>query len=74
MPSARVIEFTVTVFPVPTFLLLNVEPTVWPSVSEPIKPVKVNVVLAVVPPSYVLLDADAVAVKTFGTMFPVVLD
>ena len=67
------IEFTVTVFSVPTFLLLKVDPTVWPSVSEPINPERDNVVVAVVAPFYVLLDADAVAVKTFGTMFPVAL-
>ena len=68
------IEFTVTVLLDPTFLLLNVDPTVWPKVSEPTNPEKVNVVVAVVPPSYVLLDAEAVAVNTFGTMFPVVDD
>ena len=68
------IEFTVTVFPVPTFLLLNVDPTVLPKVSEPTNPVKVSVVEAVVPPSYVLFDVDAVAVNAFGTMFPVVDD
>ena len=32
----------------PTFLLLKVEPTVWPKVSDPIKPEKVKVVVAVV--------------------------
>ena len=74
VPSAKVIELTVTVFPVPTFLLLNVDATVCPNVSEPINPEKVKVVEAVVAPSYVLLDADAVAVNTFGTMFPVVDD
>ena len=73
LPSAKVIEFTVTVLPVPTFLLSKVDPTVWPNVSEPTKPVKVNVVEAVVPPSYVLLDAEAVAVNTFGTILPVAL-
>jgi len=36
--------------------------------------VKVNVVAAVVDPSYVLLDAEAVAVNTLGTIFPVVVD
>ena len=51
LPLANVIELTVTVVPVPTFLLLNVEPTVWPKVSDPTSPVKVNVVVAVVVPS-----------------------
>ena len=67
------IEFTVTVFPVPTFLLSKVDPTVCPNVSEPINPVKVKVVEAVVAPSYVLFDAEAVAVNAFGTIFPVAL-
>ena len=74
LPFPNVIELTVTVFPVPAFLLLNVDVLVDPNVSEPTKPVKVNVVEAVVPPSYVLLDAEAVAVNTFGTMFHVVVD
>ena len=74
LPSARVIELTVTVFPVPTFLLSKVDPTVWPKVSEPTNPVKVNVVVAVVPPSYVLFDAEAVAVNTFAVIFAVVDD
>ena len=58
-------ELTVTVLPVPTFLLLKVEPTVCPKVSEPTSPVKVKVVVAVVVPSYTLLAVDAVAVKAF---------
>ena len=65
MPSAKVIELTVTVFPVPTFLLLKVEPTVCPKVSVPTSPVKVNVVVAVVVPSYTLLAVEAVAVRVF---------
>ena len=48
MPLANVIELTVTVFPVSTFLSEKVELTVWPRVSDPIKPEKVNVVVAVV--------------------------
>ena len=44
-----------TVFPVPTFLLLKVDPTVWPNVSDPTSPEKVKVVVAVVVPSYTLL-------------------
>ncbi len=59
------IELTVTVLPVPTFLLLKVDPTVWPKVSDPIKPEKVKVVVAVVVPSYTLLAVEAVAVKAF---------
>ena len=43
----------------------NVDPTVWPKVSVPIKPEKVKVVVAVVVPSYTLLAAEAVAVKAF---------
>ena len=74
VPSAKVIELTVTVLPVPTFLLSKVEATDCPKVSEPINPEKVNVVVAVVPPSYVLLDADAVAVNTFAVIFAVVVD
>ena len=49
-------ELTVTVLPVPTFLLLKVDPTVCPKVSVPIKPEKVKVVVAVVVPSYTLFD------------------
>ena len=65
LPLAKVIELTVTVLPVPTFLLLKVEPTVCPKVSEPTSPVKVKVVVAVVVPSYTLLAVEAVAVKAF---------
>ena len=65
LPSDKVIEFTVTVFPVPTFLLLNVDETDCPKVSDPAKPEKVSVVVAVVFPLYVLFDALAVAVKVF---------
>ena len=51
VPSARAIELTVTVLPVPTFLSEKVEPTVCTKVSEPIKPEKVKVDVAVVVPS-----------------------
>ena len=74
VPSASVMEFTVTAFPVPTFLLLKVDPTVCPKVSDPIKPEKVKVVVAVVVPSYTLLAVEAVAVKVLATIFPVALD
>ena len=67
------IELTVTVLPVPTFLLLKVDPTVCPKVSEPIKPEKVKVVVAVVVPSYTLLAAEAVAVKDLVVTSAVVL-
>ena len=73
MPSAKVIELTVTVLPVPTFLLLKVDPTVCPKVSVPIKPEKVKVVVAVVVPSYTLLAAEAVAVKDLVVTSAVVL-
>ena len=52
MPSASVMEFTVTVLPVPTFLLLKVEEFVDVTVSVPIKPDRVNVVDAVFDASY----------------------
>ena len=74
MPSAKVIELTVTVLPVPTFLLLKVDPTVWPKVSVPIKPVKVKVVVAVVVPSYTLLAVEAVAVKAFTATSAVIVE
>ena len=50
LPSDNVIEFTVTVFPVPTFSLLNVDETDCPKVSDPTKPENESVVLAVVFP------------------------
>ena len=74
LPLANVIELTVTLLPVPTFLLLKVEPTVWPKVSEPTSPVKVKVVVAVVVPSYVLLAAEAVAVKVFTATSAVIVE
>ena len=46
-------------------MLLKVDPTVCPKVSEPTSPVKVKVAVAVVFPSYTLLAAEAVAVKAF---------
>ena len=74
LPSAKVIELTVTVLLDPTFLLSKVDPTVCPKVSVPTNPVKVSVVEAVVPPSYVLLDAEAVAVNAFVDISAVVDD
>ena len=50
LPSDKVIEFTVTVFPVPTFLLLKVEVTDCPNVSDPANPENESVVVAVVFP------------------------
>ena len=63
VPSANVIELTVTVLPVPTFLSLKVEEFVEVTVSVPIKPDRVKVVVAVSDASYVLLAVEAVAVK-----------
>ena len=74
MPSASVMEFTVTVLPVPTFLLSNVDPTVCPKVSVPIKPEKVNVVDAVFDASYTLLAVEAVAVKAFTATSAVIVE
>ena len=68
------IEFTVTVLPVPTFLLLNVDPTVCPNVSDPTNPLKVKVVVAVVVPSYVLLAVEAVAVKVLTATSAVIVE
>ena len=65
MPSASVIEFTVTVFPVPTFLLLKVEVFEVVKVSVPIKPESINVVVALLVASYTLFEAEAVAVRAF---------
>ena len=74
LPSAKVIELTVTVFPVPTFLLLKEDEVVLAKVSDPINPDKVRVVEAVVPPSYVLFAVDAVAVNAFVDISAVVDD
>ena len=74
VPSANVIELTVTLLPVPTFLLLKVDPPVCPKVSEPTSHIKVKVVVAVVVPSYTLLAEEAVAVKVLATIFPVAED
>ena len=67
------IEFTVTVLPVPTFLLLKVEEFVDVTVSAPIKPDRVYVVDAVFDASYTLLAAEAVAVKALVVTSAVVL-
>ena len=56
-PLASVIEFTVTVFPVPTFLLLNDDKFELVKVSDPIKPESDIVDIAMLFPSYVLLEA-----------------
>ena len=74
VPSANVIELTVTLLPVPTFLLSKVDPTVCPKVSDPTNPLKVKVVVAVVVPSYVLLAVDAVAVKAFTATSAVIVE
>ena len=74
LPSANVIELIVTVFPVPTFLSLNVEEFVLVTVSDPINPDKDNVTVAAEEPLYTLFDADAVAVSALAVMFAVVVD
>ena len=73
LPLAKVIEFTVTVLPVPTFLLSNVEEFVEVTVSAPIKPDNVNVDVAAFDASYTLFEADAVAVKVLAVTSAVVL-
>ena len=74
LPSAKEIELIVTALLDPTFLLSKVDPTIWPKVSEPTKPIKVNVVEAVIPPSYALFAVDAVAVNAFLDISAVVDD
>ena len=51
------IEFTVTVFPVPTFLLLKDDKFELVRVSLPTNPESVIVDVAIAFPSYALLDA-----------------
>ena len=63
-----------TAFPVPTFLLLKEDEVELVKVSDPINPDKIRVVEAVVPPSYVLFDAEAVAVNAFVDISAVVDD
>ena len=74
MPSANVIEFTVTVFPVATFLSEKVDEFVLVTVSDPINPDRDSVTVAAEEPLYTLFDADAVAVNAFAVMFAVVVD
>ena len=66
-------ELTVTVLPVPTFLLLKVEVFEVVKVSVPIKPESVNVVVALLVASYTLFAAEAVAVKALVVTSAVVL-
>ena len=73
MPSASVIELTVTVLPVPTFLLLKVEVFEEVSVSVPIKPDNVKVDVALLVASYTLFEAEAVAVKAFVIILAVIV-
>ena len=51
LPSANVIELTVTVFPVPAFLLLNVDEFVLVTVSDPINPDRDSLTVAAYEPS-----------------------
>ena len=74
LPSANVIELIVTVFPVPTFLSLNVEEFVLVTVSDPINPYRDNVTVAADELLYTLFDAEAVAVNALAVMFAVVVD
>ena len=67
------IELTVTVLPVPTFLLLKVEVFEVVKVSVPIKPESVNVDVALLVASYTLFEAEAVAVKDLVVTSAVVL-
>ena len=60
--------------PVPTFLLLKVEVFEEVSVSVPIKPDSVNVVVALLVASYTLFAAEAVAVKVFAIILAVIVD
>ena len=73
VPSASVMEFTVTVLPVPTFLLLKVEVFEVVKVSVPTKPESINVVVALLVASYTLFEAEAVAVRAFVVTSAVVL-
>ena len=74
LPSAKVIELTVTVFPVPTFLLSKVDELVLVTVSDPINPDRDNVTVAADELLYTLFDAEAVAVNALAVMFAVVVD
>ena len=67
------IELTVTVLPVPTFLLLKVELFEVVKVSVPTKPESINVVDAVFEASYTLFEAEAVAIKVLAVTSAVVL-
>ena len=67
------IELTVTVLPVPTFLLLKVEVFEVVKVSVPIKPESVNVVVALLVASYTLFEAEAVAVRFLTIILAVIV-
>ena len=74
LPSAKVIELTVTVFPVPTFLSLKVDELALATVSDPINPDRDSVTVAADELLYTLFDAEAVAVNALAVMFAVVVD
>ena len=57
VPLAKLIELTVIVLPVPTFLFSKDDKFELVTVSVPINPERVIVDVAVVFPSYVLLEA-----------------
>ena len=67
------IELTVTVLPVPTFLLLKVEVFEAVKVSVPIKPESVNEVVALLVASYTLFEAEAVAVRFLTIILAVIV-
>ena len=69
VPSLRVMLSTLTKLAVTTFLELKLAVTVAVMVSVPIKPAAMaNVGMAVVVPSYTLLEAVRVAVNAAGVM------
>ena len=74
LPSTRVIEFTVTALAVPIVLLSKVDELILFIVSDPINPENDKVVVALVPPSYVLFDAVIPdTVKALAVTFAVVV-
>ncbi len=66
-------ELTVTVLPVPTFLLLKVEVFEVVKVSVPIKPESINVVVALLVASYTLFRSRGMLLlKVFAIILAVV--
>ena len=74
MPASvpvKLIPITLTVFPVPIFLLLNVTPVLFTVKISPEILLSVKVAFAVVLPSYSLSEADALIVKLFTVILAV---